>query len=192
MGGIAAVIALASSTLRRRPRVLPIAAATLVAAVIAVGTFTSWFMTARSVPGIHDITTDTDNPPAFETLRSARLAAPNGLDYGGPEVAAKQRAGYPDIKPVVLAVPPSDAFRRALTVSRSLGWEIAAVDSTAGRIEATATTAWFGFRDDVVIRVRPDSTGTRLDMRSDSRLGGSDVGTNAARIRRFVERLKAG
>jgi uncharacterized protein (DUF1499 family) len=192
MGGIAAAIALLSPTLRRRPRVLPIAAVSLVAAVIAVGTFGSWFMTARSVPGIHDITTDTDNPPAFVALRAARLAAPNGLDYGGAEVAAKQRTGYPDIQPVVLSIPPSDAYRRALVVARSMGWDIAAADSAAGRIEATATTAWYGFRDDVVIRVRPDSTGTRLDLRSDSRLGGSDVGTNAARIRRFVERIKAG
>jgi uncharacterized protein (DUF1499 family) len=190
MGGIAAAIALISPRLRRQPRVRPIAAVSVVVATVAAGTFASWYMTARAVPGIHDITTDTDNPPGFEALRAARVAAPNGLDYGGPEVAAKQHAAYPDIAPVLLPIPPADAFRHALVVARSMGWEVAAADSAAGRIEATATTTWYGFRDDVVIRVRPEGNGARVDVRSDSRLGGSDVGTNAARIKRFASRLK--
>jgi uncharacterized protein (DUF1499 family) len=189
-GGIGALVTLFSPALRRRARALPIAVATFVAAAIASGTFVSWLMTARDVPGIHDITTDTDNPPAFETLRAARVAAPNGLDYGGPDVAAKQHAAYPDIVPVMLPIAPADAFRRALAVAHSLGWEIAAADSVAGRIEATATTPWYGFRDDVVIRLQPQASGTRVDARSDSRLGGSDVGTNARRIRRFMSRMQ--
>jgi uncharacterized protein (DUF1499 family) len=189
-GGIWAAISLARADVRRRPRALPIAAATLVAAAIASGTFISWLLTARDVPGIHDITTDTDDPPAFEALRAARVAAPNGLDYGGHDVAVKQHAAYPDIVPIVLPIAPIDAFRRALMVAHSLGWEIAAADSGSGRIEATATTPWFGFRDDVAIRVRAAGNGSRVDVRSDSRLGGSDVGTNAARIRRFVSRLR--
>jgi len=191
VGGIVALIALLSPTLRRQARTLPIAAATMVAAVITGGTFVSWLMTAQRVPGIHDITTDTGDPPTFEALRAARLAAPNGLDYGGSAIAAKQRAAYPDVVPTVLPVPPIDAFRRALMVARSLGWEIADADSANGRIEATATTPWFGFRDDVAIRLRPEGNGTRVDMRSVSRLGGSDVGTNAARIRQFMKRLRA-
>jgi uncharacterized protein (DUF1499 family) len=191
IGGIVALIALVSPALRRQARTLPIAAATAIAALIAGGTFVSWYMTAQHVPGIHDITTDTSDPPTFEALRAARLAAPNGLDYGGPAVAAQQHTAYPDVVPTILPVTTIDAFRRAVIVARSLGWEIAAADSTNGRIEATATTPWFGFRDDVVIRLRPEGNGTRVDMRSVSRLGGSDVGTNAARIRRFMSGLRA-
>ncbi len=191
LGGLLALVALAVPGIRRRSRVLPIAAVTVVVAAAAAGTFVSWYLKARSVPGIHDITTDTGDPPSFEALRAARLAAPNGLEYGGDSVAAQQRAAYPDIVPAVLPIPPADAFRRSLMAAQALGWAIAAADSAAGRIEATATTAWYGFRDDVVIRIRPEGSGSRIDVRSDSRLGGSDVGTNAARIRRFLARVRA-
>ena len=97
VGGIVALVALLSPALRRQARTLPIAGATMIAALIAGGTFASWYMTAQHVPGIHDITTDTNDPPSFEALRAARLAAPNGLDYGGPAVAAQQHAAYPDV-----------------------------------------------------------------------------------------------
>ena len=71
----------------------------------------------------------------------------------------------------------------------SLGWEIVSVSENEGRIEATATTFWFGFKDDVVIRVREDSGGTRIDLRSVSRVGGGDLGANAARIRAFIDAI---
>jgi uncharacterized protein (DUF1499 family) len=69
-------------------------------------------------------------------------------------------------------------------------WEIVATDSSAGRIEATATTRVFRFKDDVVIRIRPRDSGSRLDIRSVSRIGGSDLGKNASRIRDFIARLR--
>ena len=70
-----------------------------------------------------------------------------------------------------------------------MGWHIVAAKSEEGRIEATATTLWFGFKDDVVIRIMPTAAGSRLDIRSKSRVGLSDVGVNAARIREFVAAL---
>jgi uncharacterized protein (DUF1499 family) len=88
-------------------------------------------------------------------------------------------------------VPPGAAFHVALATARDMGWAIVAADSSAGRIEATATTTWFGFKDDVVIRIEPDPKGSRVDIRSESRVGGSDVGTNAARIQAYEKRLTA-
>ena len=142
---------------------------------------------ARSVPPIHDVTTDPDDPPAFVALVPARQGAPNGVVYGGPAVAALQRAGYPDLAPLDLPAPPDQAFQRVEAAARSLGWTVLAAQPAEGRLEATATTPWFGFRDDVVVRVRPRDGGSRIDVRSVSRVGRSDLGANAARIRRFLQ-----
>ena len=149
-----------------------------------------WMQQARKVPPIHDITTDTERPPEFTAVLPLRADAPNSAAYGGPEVAAQQRAAYPDIVPLRLGDPPGEVFPRALDAARKSGWEIVATDSAEGRIEATATTTWFGFKDDVVIRVSPDGNGSRVDLRSVSRVGASDVGTNARRIRGYLDRLR--
>lgn len=150
----------------------------------------SWQRRARQVPPIHDITTDTDDPPEFVAMLPLRADAPNPAEYGGPEVAAQQREGYPDLRSLVLAsTPPAEAFGRALDAARAEGWELVAADSAAGRIEATATTGWFGFKDDVVVRIRPEGGGSVIAVRSVSRVGKSDVGTNARRIRSYLERL---
>ena len=143
--------------------------------------------TARSLPFIHDITTDTVNPPAFVAILPLRADAPNPPEYLGEEVAAQQREGYPDLKPLVLEQPVDATFTKALDVAKSMGWEVVAAEAADGRIEATDTTFWFGFKDDVVIRIEADGDGSRLDMRSKSRVGRSDVGANAARIRAFLE-----
>ena len=169
--------------------------AALLALAFAVGALTfwlpwSWRERARQVPPIHDVTTDTDDPPTFVAVLPLREGAPNSAEYGGDSIAALQRRGYPEIAPMRLPVRPDSAFARAQAAARGMGWDIVAVDTSARRIEATATTRWFGFKDDVVIRVRPDGTaGSRIDMRSVSRVGGSDVGANAARIRAFMARL---
>lgn len=151
-----------------------------------------WRRTARAVPAIHDITTDTENPPPFVTILERRTGAKNPAEYGGPDVAAKQRAAYPDIVPIMTALPVARAVERAADVAREMGWAVADVDTLAGRVEATDRTRWFGFYDDVVIRVTPAEGGSRVDVRSLSRVGGSDVGTNAARIRAFVRRFDTG
>jgi uncharacterized protein (DUF1499 family) len=144
---------------------------------------------ARGVPPIHDITTDMQDPPAFVALLADRKAAPNGADYGGAPVAAQQAKAYPDIKPLLLPQPPREAMQRAIDAARAMGWEVRASDSAAGRIEATARTAWFGFRDDIVVRIRPEAAGSRVDVRSVSRVGRSDIGANARRVREFLHRL---
>jgi uncharacterized protein (DUF1499 family) len=146
--------------------------------------------TAHRVPPIHDITTDTGNPPAFVAILALRRDAPNPADYGGPEVAAQQQAAYPDLKPFVLSIPPDVAFDKALAAAREMGWDIVDAKPAEGHIEATDTTLWFGFKDDVVVRISPTSGGSRIDLRSVSRVGRSDVGTNAKRIRAFLEKLK--
>lgn len=146
---------------------------------------------ASQLPRIHDITTDTENPPAFVGLLALRQKTPNGAAYGGPELAAQQRSGYPDLGPALLKAAPAQAFDRALAVAKEMGWEIAATDPAQGRIEATATTFWFGFKDDIVIRVAPAASGSRIDIRSMSRVGRSDIGTNAKRIRAFLAAVQA-
>jgi hypothetical protein len=145
---------------------------------------------ARLLPAIHDITTDTLVPPPFEAVLPLRAGAPNPPDYD-PGVAPLQRQAYPDLHPLTLDLPPSLAFALALETARGRGWDIVASDADAGRIEATDTTFWFRFKDDIVIRLAalPDG-GTRIDVRSKSRVGRSDVGKNAARIRQFLGALR--
>ena len=137
--------------------------------------------TARSVPPINDITTDTENPPQYMTGKKA---------YPGEEFARQQRAAYPDIVPRVLYLPRGQAFARASLAAESLGWEVVGRDSAAGTIEAVDTTKWFGFKDDIAIRVTSTGEQARIDIRSKSRVGRSDLGTNAARIRAYLERVK--
>jgi len=142
---------------------------------------------------IHDISTDTDDPPPFAAVLPARAAArAASADYAGPALAATQRAAYPDIQPRYLDLPPDDAFARALATARAMPrWTIVASDPAAGRIEASARTFWMGFVDDVAIRVAPAPQGSRIDMRSLSRVGRGDFGANAARIRAYFARLGA-
>ena len=92
--------------------------------------------------------------------------------------------------PLELALPPTQAFARAAETARGEGWEVTALDESAGRIEAVVTTRWFGFKDDVVIRITPAGAGSRVDMRSKSRVGRSDAGTNARRIEEFLARME--
>ena len=145
---------------------------------------------ARAVPRIHDISTDTRNPPQFVAVLPLRAGAPNTAAYGGPEVAELQRKAYPDIQPLVVPMPPHLAFIRARDAAEGMGWQIVAADPAAGRLEATARTFWFGFKDDVVVRIVPEGTGSRVDVRSVSRVGRSDLGTNARRIREYLDRVR--
>ena len=143
---------------------------------------------ARELPPIHDITTDTDDPPVFVTVLPLRADAPNTVEYD-PSVAAQQHEAYPDLTSISLAVPPAQAFEQALAAVQAMGWELVGEEAEAGRIEATATTFWFGFKDDVVVRIRPAGGGSRIDVRSVSRVGRGDVGANARRIRAYRQEL---
>jgi uncharacterized protein (DUF1499 family) len=146
----------------------------------------------QSVPPIHDITTDPDNPPAFVAVVATRAAeGDNPVQYGGPKLAAQQRQAYPDIAPLNLALGRDAAFDQALATAQQMGWTIIATDNAAGRIEACERSRWFGFTDDIVVRVTASGSGSRIDVRSSSRVGRSDFGVNAARIRAYLAGLKA-
>jgi uncharacterized protein (DUF1499 family) len=147
-----------------------------------------------NVPPIHDISTDTNDPPRFVAVLPLRADAPNPPQYGAapetPEtLAAQQHDAYPDIVSLELDEPPDAVFDRALAAAESLGWEIIAAERDEGRIEATDTTFWFRFKDDIVIRIRESTSGTVLDARSKSRVGRGDAGKNAARLRAFFDTL---
>ena len=137
------------------------------------------------LPPINDITTDLDDPPAFQ-------GDPSGeeREMGYPsEWRGLARDAYPDLQPYGLEVTTDEAFDRALAAADALGWEITQRDPSAGRFEATDTTAIFRFVDDIVVRVRPEVGGAVIDIRSKSRDGRGDVGANAARIRAFTTQL---
>jgi uncharacterized protein (DUF1499 family) len=159
---------------------------------VATGSVAALAWKASRVPAIHDVTTDTMQPPPFLAILPLREGAMNPVEYGGPEVAARQKLAFPDIVPLTLPLPADRAFDRALAAARAMGWDLVASDPAGGRIEATDTTFWFGFKDDVVVRVTPQPAGSRVDVRSLSRVGGGDLGANAARIRAFLAAVKAG
>lgn len=142
-------------------------------------------------PAIHDITTDTATPPEFDAVVALRANAPNSLEYGGAELAARQQEGYPDLETLVVGVPPAQVVDDARGVATDMGWQVVAADAAAGRLEASDTTFWFGFTDDIVVRVRAVAGGSEVDVRSVSRVGVGDLGANAKRIRTFLERLAA-
>lgn len=153
------------------------------------------------LPFIHDVTTDTQNPPTFsETMLAerAKIEGVNTVDYvgkvdkrDGELVSVLQVKAYPDIRPLVLSDAPDVVFGRAQAAVKAMGWEIVTEDVATGRIEATDTTFWYGFKDDVVIRIQPsEGGGSVLDIRSISRIGGSDLGKNADRIRAFLKEME--
>ena len=200
-GGVLAILAWIVSR-RSGARTGWINALALVAALL-FGTYLGrQIMTARSVPAIHDAATDLDDLPQFSRLTVRADNLQNIPDEGRPELAALDpesrwkalhRQAYSDLRPLRLAVPPAEVVRRAEQLARERGWAIANVDGRAGIVEATATTLFFRFKDDVVVRIRPDPArpgGSIVDMRSISRVGGSDVGVNATRIRDFLRDLQ--
>jgi uncharacterized protein (DUF1499 family) len=167
------------------------ALAGLVLGLIAAAMPATSINTARHSP-IHDISTDRDNPPQFVAVLPLRAAAKaaNSTDYDA-KTAELQKETYPDIGPLHLDVPPAQAFDRAQNAAREMKWDVIITDPAQGRIEATATTFWFGFKDDVVVRIAADGTGSRIDVRSLSRIGKSDVGANAKRVREYLSKVKA-
>jgi uncharacterized protein (DUF1499 family) len=193
LSALGAILCLAGAAASRRAtgrRASPVVLLALLLGLAGAGIFLRHFAAARSAPPIHDITTDMANPPAFVTLLPERRNAPHGAAYGGPPVAEQQRNSYPEIRPLLLSATPREAFDRAFRAAKRMGWTIAAADPATGCIEATDTTLWFGFKDDVVVRVSPSGPGSRIDVRSASRLGQGDVGANARRIRCYVRALE--
>ncbi len=166
-----------------------VAAAGILVGLVTAGIPWSWIHTAKEMPPIYDISTDMTNPPQFVKIMPLRQNAENSAVYEGSVVANQQRAHFPDIRPLVLPIAPSLAFDAALREAQNRGWQIVDANASTGRIEAVATTFWFGFKDDVVVRVASVPGGSRVDVRSASRVGKGDVGTNARRIRSFLHEL---
>ncbi|GAB5414807.1 MAG: DUF1499 domain-containing protein [Congregibacter sp.] len=137
------------------------------------------------VPAIHDITTDTENPPQFEKAQSLRGDSSNPIDIK-PEVIEIQREAYPDLATLQSPRSYASSFSAALATAKRLGWEITHEDVNAGFIEAVDTTAIMNFKDDIVIRIRTNEDGSLVDLRSVSRVGRSDLGANAKRIKAFM------
>ncbi len=185
-GAAVALVALVMLWRDAAPRNWAAAALALNLVVAAPPLFMYWQV--QQLPRIHDVSADTEKPPTFEAVLPLRQGARNSVDYVAA-TAAEQRKGYPDIAPLQLALAPEAAFGRALDVARSMGWQIVAATPQQLRIEATDTTLLFGFKDDVVIRITAQGPGSRVDVRSLSRVGGSDFGTNAKRVRAFLKQL---
>jgi uncharacterized protein (DUF1499 family) len=119
-----------------------------------------------------------------------RKNAYNKPEYGGPDVAAQQTKAYPDIKTLALDMATDKAFSKALDIAKNMSWEIVAAEPKEGRIEATATTFWMGYKDDIVIRIKAYDKMSNVDIRSESRVGKSDFGVNAKRIRIFLSEMQ--
>lgn len=194
LAGVAlSLVALAISLMGwRRTRHMPgrtMAVLGIIISLLILAPIAPQIVKALSVPPIHDITTDTANPPLFDALLVQRAKSPNRSDYEGETLAAIQKAAYPDIVSLHLAVPADEAFLRAQKLVESRGWAVAAADPATGRIEATDETRMMRFKDDVVIRITQSGEGSIVDMRSVSRFGQSDIGVNARRIRAFLREL---
>ena len=139
-------------------------------------------------PVIHDITTDTDNPPVFREMPNVRSKNDNTLAIK-PDVIEIQKQAYPDLGPLFTDVPRPILYAKTLELVEASGWDIISEDTRLGEIEAVATTPGFGFKDDVMIRISPDAKSNRVDMRSVSRAGQGDLGANAKRIQKFLAEL---
>lgn len=176
---------------KRQPVGVVLAVLAVVSGLMVAAVPVSWRLNARKLPVIHDISTDTVNPPQFVAILPLRKDAPNPAVYGGPEVAEQQKKAYSDLRTQVLDFPSGRSFERALAAARAAGWLIVAAEPEQGRIEAVDTTFWFGFRDDIVIRISAAGERSLLDIRSVSRVGKSDAGTNAKRIRTYLKRLQS-
>lgn len=191
----AAALALALGTIvptrpgeRRRGFLAALLALLIGAAAAAVPL--SWMLRAQNLPAISDVSTDTANPPPLVVTLQMRRGALNAPSYPGESAASLQHAAYPDIQPILLELPPDEAFKRVDKVAMAMDWEVVARAPGDGRIEAVDQGQWFGLTDDIVVRIRPEGSGSRIDIRSKSRLGLSDLGANAQRIRAFARLLK--
>lgn len=188
--GIAALVLLLIQVIFLRKNIHWAAAGiSAVFAIIAVGLPLSMMSKAKSVPPIHDISTDLVNPPEFVAIAALRANAPNKVEYAGEETAQQQRKSYPDLSTQSYAKSSDVLFSTAQNAVHELGWELVNADKSQGIIEATDTTYWFGFKDDVVIRVRAVGETSVMDIRSKSRVGKSDLGKNAERIHALIKHI---
>ncbi|HEV8646833.1 MAG TPA: DUF1499 domain-containing protein [Burkholderiales bacterium] len=149
----------------------------------------NWKQTLDAHPYIHDITTDVQNPPKFVAVIALRKEGDHTAEYDGPEVAEQQRQAYPDIMTLIIPSEKDKVLAAAEAALRAMKLKVVDVNAAEGRIEATQTSLLYGFTDDVVVRIVADGAGSKVDVRSKSRVGRSDLGQNAKRIRAFLREL---
>jgi uncharacterized protein (DUF1499 family) len=186
---VLSLVGLVAARRRGAPRSRAVAGLVVALAVLAFPVVV--LVNGRGTAPIHDVITDTDDPPQFVDVLPVRerTKALSSVAYEGARVADLQKRSYPDIQSLHLDVAPPQAFTRAQAAVQAMHWDLVAATPEAGRLEATDTTALFGFKDDVVVRVRADGSGSRIDVRSVSRVGGGDLGANAKRIRVYLPHL---
>jgi len=172
----------------------------MLVALLYVGWVGTFLMAALTVPAIHDVSTDLADPPAFQTLtlRTDNLDNIPGADDKDmrgltplQRWAVVHQKDYGGIRSVRINEPVPMVVAKAERLAKARGWDVAISLPEEGRLEATETSAFFRFKDDVVLRVRPSDTGegSVVDMRSVSRVGISDLGMNAKRVRSFLADL---
>jgi uncharacterized protein (DUF1499 family) len=187
LGAIAYLVCLGKGLRAERPGIL---IGIFIGAVILAQLW-SQYSALSSFPVIHNISTDTLNPPTFDVLVAVREAeAANPLAYDAEVLAEQQKAAYPDVKTLNSTQTSEVLFVQTLAVFRDMGIEIVNENSSSGVIEGTDTTFWFGFKDDVVVRIQATASGSDVDIRSVSRVGRSDLGVNAKRINAILDALK--
>ena len=188
--GIATLILLVLQILFKRKTVtLGSTIMALLLSTIAIAIPLSMLNKGKSVPPIHDISTDLVNPPEFVAIAPLRADAPNPVEYAGVEVATQQRAAYPELQTLNYTQSKSELVEATKQAIDHLGWQLVNIDTNQGIIEATDRTMWFGFKDDVIVRITDNGSERLVDIRSKSRVGGSDLGKNAERIHDFIEEL---
>jgi uncharacterized protein (DUF1499 family) len=172
---------------------LQYSALSLVFAIAVVGGMANFVKQVVSAPRIHDISTNLVDVPQFSNAQALRKSQDNSLAFS-EKVAREQQAAYPQLKTLSVAMSLSDAFKKSIVIAKQLGWQVHFADEPNGIIEATHTSALFGFIDDIVIRVQElDDEGksmSQIDLRSASRVGESDLGANAKRIKAFTKLLR--
>ena len=188
--GIATLILLVLQILFKRKTVtLGSTIMALLLSTIAIAIPLSMLNKGKSVPPIHDISTDLVNPPEFVAIAPLRADAPNPVEYAGVEVATQQRAAYPELQTLNYTQSKSELVEATKQAIDHLGWQLVNIDADQGIVEATDRTMWFGFKDDVIVRITDNGSKRLVDIRSKSRVGGSDLGKNAERIHDFIEEL---
>lgn len=188
--GIATLILLVLQILFKRKTVtLGSTIMALLLSTIAIAIPLSMLNKGKSVPPIHDISTDLVNPPEFVAIAPLRADAPNPVEYAGVEAATQQRAAYPELQTLNYTQSKSELVEATKQAIDHLGWQLVNIDADQGIVEATDRTMWFGFKDDVIVRITDNGSKRLVDIRSKSRVGGSDLGKNAERIHGFIEEL---
>ncbi|MBH0014360.1 MULTISPECIES: DUF1499 domain-containing protein [unclassified Pseudoalteromonas] len=188
-GGAALVLLIVQALFMRKTLTLSSGVIALVFSVVAIAMPLNMMNKAEGVPAIHDISTDLVNPPKFVAIAPLRANASNPVEYAGEETAVQQRKAYPELVTLSFAQSKADLMTASEQAVKNLGFAVVSANTATGIVEATDTTTWFGFKDDVVIRIKDEGSQRFVDIRSKSRVGRSDLGKNAERIHSIINEL---